>query len=152
MSTKPPPTLPMLVPTPPQSHGPALLPPIEGCEASRTTRGWQIKGGRPTRYIPNRPPSHTTTTDTQPMPQSQLTWTNNISQATTTSPRPPPSPLPATSTTCRQIQHQHHPRSVTAVGSYPLDQDLINRFNKTVNNKSDVYRLPDIKDKSVFWI
>ncbi|KAF9455251.1 hypothetical protein BDZ94DRAFT_1278533 [Collybia nuda] len=30
---------------------------------------------------------------------------------------------------------------VTAVRSYPLDQDL-----------SDVYRLPDIKDQSVFWI
>ncbi|KAF9463470.1 hypothetical protein BDZ94DRAFT_1258909, partial [Collybia nuda] len=41
---------------------------------------------------------------------------------------------------------------VTAVGSYPLDQDLINRFNETVDNKSDVYRLPDIKDESVFWI
>ncbi|KAF9466571.1 hypothetical protein BDZ94DRAFT_1251249, partial [Collybia nuda] len=39
-------------------------------------------------------------------------------------------------------------QSVTAVGSYPLDQDLINRFYKTVDNKSDVYRLPDIKDKS----
>ncbi|KAF9463200.1 hypothetical protein BDZ94DRAFT_1259349 [Collybia nuda] len=37
---------------------------------------------------------------------------------------------------------------VTAVGSYPLDQDLINRFDKTVNDESDVYRLPDIKDKS----
>ncbi|KAF9456769.1 hypothetical protein BDZ94DRAFT_1274797, partial [Collybia nuda] len=33
---------------------------------------------------------------------------------------------------------------VTAVGP-------INWFNKTVNNKSDVYRLPDIKDESVFW-
>ncbi|KAF9456932.1 hypothetical protein BDZ94DRAFT_1314665 [Collybia nuda] len=41
---------------------------------------------------------------------------------------------------------------VTAIGSYPLDQDLINRFNETVDDKSDVYRLPDIKDKSVFWI
>ncbi|KAF9458404.1 hypothetical protein BDZ94DRAFT_1270855, partial [Collybia nuda] len=37
---------------------------------------------------------------------------------------------------------------VTAVGSYPLDQDLINWFDQTVDNKSDVYRLPDIKDKS----
>ncbi|KAF9462369.1 hypothetical protein BDZ94DRAFT_1261712, partial [Collybia nuda] len=36
--------------------------------------------------------------------------------------------------------------------SYPLDQDLVNRFDETVDDKSDVYRLPDIKDKSVFWI
>ncbi|KAF9464510.1 hypothetical protein BDZ94DRAFT_1255900 [Collybia nuda] len=40
---------------------------------------------------------------------------------------------------------------VTAVRSYPLDQDLVNRFNETVDDKSDVYRLPDIKDESVFW-
>ncbi|KAF9462786.1 hypothetical protein BDZ94DRAFT_1309319 [Collybia nuda] len=42
--------------------------------------------------------------------------------------------------------------AVMAIGSYPLDQDLINRFDKTVDNKSDVYRLPDIKDESFFWI
>ncbi|KAF9457787.1 hypothetical protein BDZ94DRAFT_1272220, partial [Collybia nuda] len=41
---------------------------------------------------------------------------------------------------------------VTAVRSYPLDQDLVNRFDETVDDKSDVYRLPDIKDESVFWI
>ncbi|KAF9463161.1 hypothetical protein BDZ94DRAFT_640749 [Collybia nuda] len=41
---------------------------------------------------------------------------------------------------------------VTAVRSYPLDQDLVNRFGETVDDKSDVYRLPDIKDESVFWI
>ncbi|KAF9458363.1 hypothetical protein BDZ94DRAFT_1270728 [Collybia nuda] len=37
---------------------------------------------------------------------------------------------------------------VTAVRSYPLDQDLVNRFDETVDDKSDVYRLPDIKDES----
>ncbi|KAF9455281.1 hypothetical protein BDZ94DRAFT_1278479 [Collybia nuda] len=37
---------------------------------------------------------------------------------------------------------------VTAVRSYPLDQDLVNQFDETVDNKSDVYRLPDIKDES----
>ncbi|KAF9461944.1 hypothetical protein BDZ94DRAFT_1262561 [Collybia nuda] len=37
---------------------------------------------------------------------------------------------------------------VTAVRSYPLDQDLIKRFDETVDDKSDVYRLPDIKDES----
>ncbi|KAF9457624.1 hypothetical protein BDZ94DRAFT_1326130 [Collybia nuda] len=42
--------------------------------------------------------------------------------------------------------------SVTAVRSYPLDQDLVNQFDETVDDKSDVYRLPDIKDESVFWI
>ncbi|KAF9455614.1 hypothetical protein BDZ94DRAFT_1277788 [Collybia nuda] len=43
-------------------------------------------------------------------------------------------------------------KPVTAVRSYPLDQDLINRFNETIDDKSDVYRLPDIKDESVFWV
>ncbi|KAF9462484.1 hypothetical protein BDZ94DRAFT_1261473 [Collybia nuda] len=70
-STKPPPTLPtpaptpmtQMMPTPPQSHGPALLPSIEGCEASRTTRGWQIKWGRPTSLRP--PPS--------PLPATSIT-------------------------------------------------------------------------------
>ncbi|KAF9469141.1 hypothetical protein BDZ94DRAFT_1243799 [Collybia nuda] len=38
--------------------------------------------------------------------------------------------------------------SVTAVRSYPLDQDLVNRFDETIDNKSDIYRLPDIKDES----
>ncbi|KAF9463152.1 hypothetical protein BDZ94DRAFT_1259733 [Collybia nuda] len=38
--------------------------------------------------------------------------------------------------------------AVTAVRSYPLDQDLINWFDETVDDKSDVYRLPDIKDES----
>ncbi|KAF9455245.1 hypothetical protein BDZ94DRAFT_1278561 [Collybia nuda] len=37
------------------------------------------------------------------------------------------------------------------VKSYPPDQDLVNRFDETVDDKSDVYRLPDMKDKSVFW-
>ncbi|KAF9457272.1 hypothetical protein BDZ94DRAFT_1273695 [Collybia nuda] len=41
-----------------------------------------------------------------------------------------------------------HVANVTAVRSYPLDQDLVNRFDETVDDKSDVYRLPDIKDKS----